>query len=663
MIDTLQRRFAGGLVAALCLTPLSGALAQSTNELTQIAGSLLMENPMAPSVLQASSQCDSTITGYPSSGFITGNFQCANGGETGFHIYQLADTASPDSGEGQIDAMFGSGQQKASDGPAFLPGSGFGRQREEETFTFPIGKRGDRFVLGDHRGSIYATKNDPDDVDDDFAYIDFFEPEFSEIQLHGSPDDYVLAPVFTPEVGTAIFRQENTDLVGFIRDWLPRDLSELDGDNFVYAEAPVDQPVVPKLAAISHPGLALFREAVHVDETGSFYLSVTHSASQDESIPAGMVIARYDSGGDRLWLRRYGQQLAYSMRDADGFLYVCTTGQERGQTEEIGETNFSRVLKIDASDGEIVDQLDIDDLFGAASTFTTCAGAVADDAGHLYVTGEYAARAEGTPPALPYLLKLDRQTLNPVWMQDQIYGPDEYRRAQLHEAWGGVAYHPSGSPGEGQLFISGYRWRLNTPGEGPMEMYVASFDQHGNELWKFEHGGNGVEWPRSSAVDAAGNYYINGITTSEFGLATIESDGQGSGDGFIMKVSPDGEILWTRRVGTDDGDSVRKMRVGVDPETGEQVLYAVGHTFGEMDDEPVGRSGLMDLYVMKLALDGSVLGVRQFGTEQAEMATVASHDGFVYVAGLSYGSMVEDNDGGMDLFVTLVDGADLSFVE
>ena len=466
-----------------------------------------------------------------------------------------------------------------------------------------------------------------------------------------------------PEVGTAIFRRENIDLVGFVRDWLPRDLSALDGHNFVYAETPDGDPAVPRLAEIAHPGLAIFREAVHVGADGDFYLSVTQSQNADESIPAGMVIARFDAGGQQLWLRRYGQQLAYSMRDANGFLYVCTTGQEKGRTEEIGETNFSRVLKIDTTDGEIVDQFEIDALFGDAATFTTCAGAVPDDAGHLYVTGEYAATADGTPPALPYLLKLDRQTLEPVWMQERVYEPGEYRRAQLHEAWGGVAYHPTDVPGEGRLFISGYRWRLNTPAEGPMEMYVAAFDHRGNKLWKFEHGGNGVEWPRSSAVDAAGNYYINGITTSEFGLATLASSDQGSGDGFITKVSPDGEILWTRRIGTDDGDSVRRIRAGVDPANGEQVLYAVGHTFGEMAEEAEGRSGLMDIFVMKLGLDGSILDVRQFGTEQAEMATLATRDGFVYVAGLSYGSMVAPNDGGMNLFATLLDGHDLSFVD
>jgi len=676
ILRALGLAVAGSALLGLSLAA-SALAAETTAQLSERASALIEANPFPGDAIQASQVCESTLLGYPGDGLFTGDVQCVNGGETGFHVYETVDPLDLHPGSGRVDVHYGSGQQKIQDGPVLLPDSDAGAGSTGSDFVLPPGKRGDRFVLGDHRKVYYAGKEAPEAPDEGFVYLTFFEPAFSRVQLHGSPSDYALAPVEEPEAGTAIFLRENSDLLGFIRGVSPEQISDLAGETFVYEARPRAEPAVPGLLQIENRALMTAIESVETDALGNVYLA---GSADPAAVPEGegdagsMFVGRVDAAGSLVWLRFYdnadagmaekgleGGELPFDMTVADGSVYLCTTAATPGTTDAPGDTNFGRVWRIDATTGEVAAALDTNRFF--EDSWTACGGVTTDGAGHVYVTGEF----QTVLTAAPFVAKLRADDLSLVWLADDVYEEEEREGlglVLLREAWGGIVFHPTGPlPGQGVVMASGYTWSPPTLSPDAllsrMSVYAVQYDAWGRKLWRKEFGGNGLEWPWSSDVDAEGNYYISGLSTSTRGFATRGPEAQGSGEGFVAKVAPDGELVWVRLVTSPDGEEVREVKVG--REGLREVLYAVGHTFQGASEEP--SDPRRDVFAVKLTTEGRELDRIQFGTEKDEHASLGVFGETLFIGGQTYGSMVGANSGGIDFYLTRLDGRSFEFLE
>jgi hypothetical protein len=138
------------------------------------------------------------------------------------------------------------------------------------------------------------------------------------------------------------------------------------------------------------------------------------------------------------------------------------------------------------------------------------------------------------------------------------------------------------------------------------------------------------------ATDPAGNVLIGGRTSTSL---------QGLPHAFVAKYSAGGERLWTRQLGTPEGDAAWSVATDA---TGNVVIS--GWTFGSLGGP---KQGLLDAFVAKYSPAGKRLWTRQFGTPEDDLSSGVATDaaGNVVIDGITLGSLGGPNHGDMDLFI------------
>jgi hypothetical protein len=107
--------------------------------------------------------------------------------------------------------------------------------------------------------------------------------------------------------------------------------------------------------------------------------------------------------------------------------------------------------------------------------------------------------------------------------------------------------------------------------EGYTDIFLVKYNSAGQVLWARSGNGLSGEFGSDVAVDAEGNVIIVGYFGSSvltFGGINVTRTGI-SGNGFIAKYDPDGNVLWARNV----GDDCSLIAVDADPQGS---LYATG---------------------------------------------------------------------------------------
>lgn len=169
-------------------------------------------------------------------------------------------------------------------------------------------------------------------------------------------------------------------------------------------------------------------------------------------------------------------------------------------------------------------------------------------------------------------------------------------------------------------------------------------------------------------VDSIGNIYCAGIT---WGGSLGEING-GSSDAFIMKLDPNGNLLWIKQMGAG---SFGAALPGGDTSGGEYCsqflidshgdVYCSGSTNGSLGES---NGGLSDIFIMKLSSLGDLLWIKQTGSgsfgsslpggtpirETCHYLKLDSLDN-VYCAGEVEGSFGESGGGQEDIFVMKLD--------
>ncbi len=182
--------------------------------------------------------------------------------------------------------------------------------------------------------------------------------------------------------------------------------------------------------------------------------------------------------------------------------------------------------------------------------------------------------------------------------------------------------------GAGSAYVTGYTYSPDfpvTPGAFQpnrvgLDAFITKFSTDGRSLvYSTFFGGNGQDMGRAIAVDAAGNAYIAGETTSQDNPFTTSNDGlpvtpgafqtTGSFDAFVAKLNAQGNglIYSTYLGGTDDVD--RAWGIAID-KSGN--AYVTGDTKSANFPvanaiQPVYGNGLGDAFVTKLNAAGSAL--------------------------------------------------------
>lgn len=263
-----------------------------------------------------------------------------------------------------------------------------------------------------------------------------------------------------------------------------------------------------------------------------------------------------------------------------------------------------------------------------------------DDAGDTYVVGETFGTLPGQTQAgtLDAFVRKYDPAGREIWTR-------QFGTWERDIAWA-IAIDPPG-----YAYVVG-QTEGALPGQhsaGGYDAFVRKYDLSGTEVWTRQFGGGGADIASGVALDAAGNVYVVGTTSS-----TLPGQVQaGSYDAFVRRYDAAGQVAWTRQFGGPGGDNARD--VDVDP-TGR--LLVVGSTESALPGQV--SVGGYDAFVSTIDAAGNEVWTRQFGSQADDFGVAIAADprGQISVVGSTENANSgQTSAGGTDAFLRRFDVA------
>lgn len=210
------------------------------------------------------------------------------------------------------------------------------------------------------------------------------------------------------------------------------------------------------------------------------------------------------------------------------------------------------------------------------------------------------------------------------------------------------------TPGAFQTILAGNR-----------DAYLAKFAANGSLIWSTYYGGTGIDDAISCTIDPMGNVYMAGPTGSvDFPVSNAfqASYAGGSADAFLVKFSGTGVRLWATFYGGNDVEDCSSCVVdalGNVYITGETSSIQFPVTAGAYQSTYGGSA--YDAYLVQFNAQGQQLWASYFGGDGIDIGNFCSADGLgnVYLTGATtstnlptVGAYQGANAGGFDAFVT-----------
>ena len=494
----------------------------------------------------------------------------------------------------------------------------------------------------------------------DFSVIYDFNPEQDTIQLHGSPEDYLLVEIDGLPVGNieqeffgeAIFQlQENSlDLVSYVISTPEVDL-DLNDDNFQYVDG-ANPNSLPQVGQIGTPGVDVSYGSA-TDSEGNVYLTGTTSGALVGNSRGGFDawVAKYNRQGQELWRLQFGSpggDRSFGI-EVDNEDNVYLTGQTDGDlfNERNSPESDAWLAKINGANGQFIWGRQ----YGSDTTGGNSNGSfdlAVDEEGSVYASGLSIIDSELPPEEFNFNIEDDSFVIkfdtdgNQQWFStiDTFFFNESY----------GIDVD-----NQGNVYATGWTQGLvreSDPGRDLLkyDYWLATLDSDNGEIQstqQFNSSDNGVDFAWDTETDSQGNAYVTGWTTGN--LAGNSNDG--SYDLFLAKYNPDGTQEWIRQFGGDGNDTSYVASFDIDSEDN---IYVTGTTDSGLDG---ANPGDYNSWVVKYDSQGTQQWTQQLGTNARDYGTdVAVNDfGEVFVTGFTNGSLGQFNAGAEDAWVAKLD--------
>ncbi|MDA9262358.1 T9SS type A sorting domain-containing protein [bacterium] len=168
------------------------------------------------------------------------------------------------------------------------------------------------------------------------------------------------------------------------------------------------------------------------------------------------------------------------------------------------------------------------------------------------------------------------------------------------------------------------------------EYYVVKLDATGDTMWAHTYGPT-VDTSISSNRDGAGNEAYNVIQTFDSGYMVVgeaHAFGSGSSDIFVLKLTPQGDTVWTKTYGGINSDYSYKVIQLADS---GYILSGYTESYG---------LGVRDIYVLRLDEMGDTLWAKSYGGNGIDGSNdmIQTNDGGFAIVGntFSFGEGVSD---------------------
>ncbi|MDR3403443.1 MAG: SBBP repeat-containing protein [Chthoniobacter sp.] len=249
-------------------------------------------------------------------------------------------------------------------------------------------------------------------------------------------------------------------------------------------------------------------------------------------------------------------------------------------------------------------------------------GLAIDDAGNVYMTGEFSKTGTfgdftvESKGELDFFVAKYSPAGKCLWVRSG--GGSKIDRGY------GVAVDA-----QGNVFVTGHCQSTDATFDGlafenrggDYDLFVAKYDASGKIQWLKSGGGAGYDYGHGIGVDKAGNCYVTGAMVGDCEFMGVSTKNSKSGHMFLAKLTTAGELAWLRVAGGVGGSAAEQ--VAVDAEGNAVVVGGASgvETFGDLSiTNKAGR----EVFAVKYDPSGKALWTfAGDGSTNAAFASVA----------------------------------------
>lgn len=290
---------------------------------------------------------------------------------------------------------------------------------------------------------------------------------------------------------------------------------------------------------------------------------------------------------------------------------------------------------------------------GASTDLANCLWV--DGQNNAYVTGSFSGKAKFHKTEISslgggdvFVTKYNSDGI-PLWVRSFGGKADDFANA--------ITSDP-----EGNLYITGvYTDTAYFEGEplfakGP-DVFVLKLSPKGQMVWVKSLETFGTAIPQAIAVTDQGGVYIGGLFSGQFNIKTQRQMGQT--DGFVSKLTWDGNYSWTKVFGGPGFDEVNVLRTDA---WGRVIAAGVFDQTMVAEDQELAGLSSKSAFVIKLEATGNMLWANNFtGLDAAVLINdvVCDLQGTAFITGkfsneVQFGSYNLTSKGQSDLFVCAI---------
>lgn len=193
-----------------------------------------------------------------------------------------------------------------------------------------------------------------------------------------------------------------------------------------------------------------------------------------------------------------------------------------------------------------------------------------------------------------------------------------------------------------------------------LDIFVARLYSNGTHAMSTRFGSTGDQWLYALAVDPGDHILLGGHFWGTVNFGGSDLTDAGNGDAYVAKIDEHGNHLWSQRFGDASGEQ-GVFGLGTD---GSGNVLLVGDFQGDIDlgGGWLGNAGGWDVFAAKLAVDGTHLWSRGFGSNDDQWGNDAAVDPdgnlwFIgnFIGSIDFGGGALNSAGNTDVYVATLE--------